>query len=60
MPFAVALVKEGWAVVSNSPELFLDVDLAARRAITKPIKGTIARGATDAEDAGRRPQRLVL
>ncbi|MGZ5430795.1 MAG: anthranilate synthase component I family protein, partial [Thermoanaerobaculia bacterium] len=59
VPFAVALVEAGWAVVSNSPELFLDVDLAARRAVTKPIKGTIARGATDAEDAGRRRELLA-
>ena len=59
VPFAVALVGAGWAVVSNSPELFLDVDLAARRAVTKPIKGTIARGATEAEDAGRRRELLA-
>ncbi len=59
VPFALALVEAGWAVVSNSPELFLDVDLAARRAVTKPIKGTIARGATDAEDAGRRRELLA-
>jgi anthranilate/para-aminobenzoate synthase component I len=59
VPFAVALVEGGWAVVSNSPELFLDVDLAARRAVTKPIKGTIARGATEAEDAGRRRELLA-
>jgi para-aminobenzoate synthetase component 1 len=54
VPYAVTLAHDRWAVVSNSPELFLDVDLAARRAVTKPIKGTIARGATEAEDAGRR------
>jgi anthranilate/para-aminobenzoate synthase component I len=59
VPFAVALVEAGWAVVSNSPEQFLDVDLAAQRAVTKPIKGTIARGATDAEDAGRRRELLA-
>ncbi len=57
--FALTLAGNGWAVVSNSPELFLDVDLAARRAVTKPIKGTIARGATDAEDAGRRRELLA-
>ncbi|HSB63384.1 MAG TPA: anthranilate synthase component I family protein [Thermoanaerobaculia bacterium] len=54
VPFAVTLARDDWAVVSNSPELFLDVDLGARRAVTKPIKGTIARGATEAEDAVRR------
>jgi anthranilate/para-aminobenzoate synthase component I len=59
VPFAVALVEAGRAVVSNSPELFLDLDIAARRAVTKPIKGTIARGATDAEDADRRRELLA-
>jgi anthranilate/para-aminobenzoate synthase component I len=59
VPFAVTLAHDDWAVVSNSPELFLDVDLAERRAVTKPIKGTIARGATDVEDAGRRRELLA-
>jgi para-aminobenzoate synthetase component 1 len=59
VPYAVTLAHDRWAVVSNSPELFLDVDLAARRAVTKPIKGTIARGATEAEDAGRRRELLA-
>jgi para-aminobenzoate synthetase component 1 len=59
VPFAVTLARDEWAVVSNSPELFLDVDLAARRAITKPIKGTIARGATEADDAARRRELLA-
>jgi para-aminobenzoate synthetase component I len=59
VPFAVTLAHDDWAVVSNSPELFLDVDLAARRAVTKPIKGTIARCATEAEDAGRRRELLA-
>ncbi|MFI5118794.1 MAG: anthranilate synthase component I family protein [Thermoanaerobaculia bacterium] len=59
VPFAVTLARDDWAVVSNSPELFLDVDLASRRAVTKPIKGTIARGATGPEDAGRRRELLA-
>ncbi len=59
VPFAVTLARDNWAVVSNSPELFLDVDLAARRAITKPIKGTIARGAAEADDAARRRELLA-
>src|ERR1019366_5582327 len=59
VPFAVLLVEADWAVVSNSPELFLDVDLAQRRAVTKPIKGTIARGATEPEDALRRRDLLA-
>ena len=57
--FALTLVGDDWAVVSNSPELFLDVDLKGRHAVTKPIKGTIARGATPAEDDRRRRQLLA-
>ena len=58
VPFAVTLASTDGerAVVSNSPELFLDVDLAARRAVTKPIKGTIARGEGEADDAARREE----
>src|ERR1017187_4778294 len=59
VPFAVTLARDNWAVVSNSPELFLDVNLAARRAGTRPIKGTIARGATEADDAARRRELLA-
>jgi len=59
VPFAVTLARDNWAVVSNSPELFLDVNLPARRAVTKPIKGTIARGATEADDAARRRELLA-
>jgi len=59
VPFAVTLAHDDRAVVSNSPELFLDVDLTARRAVTKPIKGTIARGATETEDVGRRHELLA-
>jgi len=59
VPFALTLAQDDWAVVSNSPELFLDVDLAARRAVTKPIKGTIARGATDDEDVVLRRELLA-
>ena len=59
VPFALTLAGDGWAVVSNSPELFLDVDLAARHAVTKPIKGTIARGVTASEDARRRRRLLA-
>jgi anthranilate/para-aminobenzoate synthase component I len=60
VPFAVTLADGGgdWAVVSNSPELFLDVDLAARRVVTKPIKGTIARASDEEGDARRRADLL--
>lgn len=52
-PFAAYLRLERLALVSNSPERFLQVrptprGLAAR---TQPIKGTRPRGATPAEDA---------
>jgi anthranilate/para-aminobenzoate synthase component I len=49
-PFAAALGFEDLAVVSCSPELFLDVD-ASGKLVTRPIKGTRPRGETPAEDA---------
>ncbi len=56
VPYAVTIAAEDWAIVSNSPELFLDVDLRAGRAVTKPIKGTAPRGDSAESDAaaGRR------
>ena len=51
VPYAMTFEGDGYAVVSNSPELFLDVDLALRRGTSAPIKGTLQR----AED----PARLV-
>jgi para-aminobenzoate synthetase component I len=59
VPYAVTLASEGWSVVSNSPELFLDVDLRAGRAVTKPIKGTAPRGATPEADAAARRRLLA-
>lgn len=59
VPFALTIAHEEWAVVSNSPELFLDVDLAARHAVTKPIKGTIARAPDESGDAKRRAELLA-
>lgn len=50
-PYAVMIAAEDVAVVSNSPELFLDVDLGARVARSGPIKGTAPRGETPARDA---------
>lgn len=50
-PFAAYLeVGEGQAVLSLSPERFLQVDPQGK-VQTKPIKGTRARGRTPAEDA---------
>lgn len=50
VPYAALLDLGVQAVVSLSPECFLDVDLATRRVVTCPIKGTRPRGATEAED----------
>ena len=52
-PFAAYLRLAGLAVVSNSPERFIQVD-ADGGAETRPIKGTRPRGATEADDAGMR------
>lgn len=51
VPYALALAGDGWAVVSNSPELFLDADFAEGRAASAPIKGTVARRGGNREDA---------
>ncbi|HZV84324.1 MAG TPA: anthranilate synthase component I family protein [Brevundimonas sp.] len=40
------------AIVSNSPEMFLTFDPAGGRIETRPIKGTRARAADPAQDAG--------
>ncbi|HEY3798400.1 MAG TPA: anthranilate synthase component I family protein [Caulobacteraceae bacterium] len=52
-PFAAYLRLPGLALVSNSPERFLRVrpQGATLVAETRPIKGTVPRGATPAEDA---------
>jgi anthranilate/para-aminobenzoate synthase component I len=51
VPFAICLETGGQAVVSNSPELFLDVDLDSRQVASAPIKGTVPRllGGSEAE-----------
>ena len=48
--FAAYLSIGGVEVISSSPELFVEVD-AGRRVRAKPIKGTVRRGETPAEDA---------
>jgi len=52
-PFAAYLRLPGLALVSNSPERFLQVTPAGEALIaeTRPIKGTAPRGATPDEDA---------
>ena len=53
VPYAILVETGGAAVVSNSPELFLEVDLRSRRVASAPIKGTVARTAGGSEDAAR-------
>ena len=58
VPLALTLATSDFAVVSNSPELFLDLDLPGRRAASGPIKGTVARGVSARED-GAAVERLL-
>jgi len=51
-PYGALLSWEGAAVISSSPELFLD--LRGREVTTRPIKGTRPRGANEAEDRHRK------
>jgi anthranilate/para-aminobenzoate synthase component I len=53
VPWAICIDTGGEAVVSNSPELFLDVDLASRRVASAPIKGTVPRLLDGSEEAAR-------
>lgn len=48
-PFSAYMELEGGSILSLSPERFIKLEQAM--AETKPIKGTIARGATPEEDA---------
>lgn len=50
-PFAAFLDCGSFAVVSASPERFLQVDAASRRVETRPIKGTRPRAPTPGADA---------
>ncbi len=53
VPYAICVEMEGVAVVSNSPELFLDVEPASRRVSSAPIKGTVPRLLDGSEAAAR-------
>jgi anthranilate/para-aminobenzoate synthase component I len=53
VPWALLVETGAEAVVSNSPELFLDVDLGSGRVSSAPIKGTVARRAGGSEEAAR-------
>ena len=54
--YSVLLMGPGHAIVSASPELFLSQ--RGRHVVTRPIKGTIARGADEQQDQRNR-QKLV-
>ena len=53
VPYAISVETGELAVVSNSPELFLDADLGARRVASAPIKGTVPRLLGGSEEAAR-------
>jgi len=52
VPFAAFIETPGFAIASCSPERFLHVQ--GRTVQARPIKGTVARGATPEEDAANR------
>ncbi len=53
VPYAICVETGRAAVVSNSPELFLDVDPSSRRVASAPIKGTVPRLLGGSEAAAR-------
>ena len=53
-------IDEGRAIVSLSPELFLEVDPATRRVLTRPIKGTARSGESAALLAASEKDRAEL
>jgi anthranilate/para-aminobenzoate synthase component I len=50
VPYAMTLAGDGFAVVSNSPELFLHVDLRRGEVRSSPIKGTVAKDGVGARE----------
>jgi para-aminobenzoate synthetase component 1 len=52
VPFAAFIEAPGFMIASCSPERFLHVQ--GRKVEARPIKGTVARGSTPAEDAANR------
>ena len=53
VPYALLVDTGAAAVVSNSPELFLEVGLSTGRVASSPIKGTVGRTAGGSEEAAR-------
>ncbi len=56
-PYAAFIAAENWAVLSSSPELFLDLNQG--HVITRPIKGTRPRRPSDEQFNQRMLQQLV-
>jgi para-aminobenzoate synthetase component 1 len=54
VPWAICIETGGPAVVSNSPELFLDVDLHSGQVTSAPIKGTVPRFVEGSEETARK------
>lgn len=50
VPFALTLEADGFAVVSNSPELLLEACLRESLASSGPIKGTVPRGGVERDE----------
>lgn len=53
VPYAICVETGEAAVVSNSPELFLEADRRTRRVASAPIKGTVPRLVGGSEEAAR-------
>lgn len=53
VPYAICIETGRDSVVSNSPELFLEVDPSFRRVASAPIKGTVPRLLAGSEEAAR-------
>lgn len=53
VPYAISVETGEAAVVSNSPELFLEADLGTRRVASAPIKGTVPRLLGGTEETAR-------
>ncbi len=56
-PYSALVAGPTWSLVSSSPESFLRIEEG--RLVTRPIKGTAARGRTEEEDQGLGSQLLA-
>ena len=55
-PYSAFMRFSDISILSASPELFLNFDSFSRQVLTKPIKGTVPRGATESEDLNFKQQ----